>query len=76
MYEYNHYFKDVDHLTSIDVYRVIKLFDVSDPCVQHAVKKLLCSGSRGIKDAQKDITEARDSLNRYLIMKEEDSFGR
>jgi hypothetical protein len=28
-------------LTHIDVYRVLKLYNVTDPCLQHAVKKLL-----------------------------------
>lgn len=67
--EYPHYFKDVSHLDFIDVYMVSHLFEVKDHdtgCISHAVKKLLCSGSRGAKDHKKDITEARDTLNRYL----------
>ena len=36
---HEHYFKDVTHLKTIDVYRVLDLFDVSNPCVQHAIKK-------------------------------------
>ena len=42
---HEHYFKDVTHLKTIDVYRVLDLFGVLNPCVQHAVKKLLCSGN-------------------------------
>lgn len=67
-----HYFKDVSKLREIDVYRVLKLFEVDDPCIQHAIKKLLKAGKRGAKDAEQDIREAIDSLNRCLQMKAED----
>lgn len=38
---YPHYHKDVAHLKNIDVYRVLTLFKVNEPCIQHAIKKLL-----------------------------------
>lgn len=69
---HDHYFKDVTHLKTIDVYRVLDLFGVSNPCVQHAVKKLLCSGQRGVKDTRQDVQEAITSLVRYLEMQTED----
>ncbi len=69
---HEHYFKDVSHLKTIDVYRVLDLFGVSNPCIQHAVKKLLCSGTRGVKDERKDIEEAVSSLVRCLEMQTED----
>ena len=69
-----HYFKDVSHLETIDVYRVLELFNVVNPCVQHAVKKLLCSGVRnGGKSETQDIQEAIDSLNRFKEMEAEDA---
>lgn len=67
-----HYHKDVKHLDSVDVYRVLALFGVTDPCIQHAVKKLLCAGQRGVKDSSKDIREAVDTLERCLDMRGED----
>ena len=70
--KYPHYFKSVSHLETVDVYRVLSLFQVNDPCLQHAIKKLLCAGDRGDKSMIKDITEARDSLNRHLEMLNED----
>ena len=70
--KYPHYFKSVSHLEIVDVYRVLSLFQVNDPCIQHAIKKLLCAGDRGDKSMIKDITEARDSLNRHLEMLQED----
>ena len=72
MNEYKHYQKSVEHLKWIDVYRVLDLFGVSNPCLQHAIKKLLCAGQRGAKDERKDIEEAVSSLVRYLEMKTED----
>jgi hypothetical protein len=72
MEKHKHYYKDVSHLDTVDVYRVLQLFEVSDPCIQHAIKKLLVSGNRGYKDKTKDISEAIDSCNRYLEMAIED----
>ena len=72
MNEYKHYQKNVEHLKWIDVYRVLDLFGVLNPCVQHAVKKLLCSGQRGVKDTQQDVQEAITSLVRCLEMQTED----
>ena len=70
--QYPHYHKDVSKLETIDVYRVLTLFKVTEPCIQHSIKKLLCAGDRGDKSMIKDITEARDSLNRHLEMLQED----
>ena len=66
------YKKDVSHLDSIDVYRVLELFNVQSHAVGHAIKKLLCSGGRGAKDEAQDIQEAIDSLIRYQEMEKED----
>lgn len=67
--KHSHYYKDVRHLDYIDVYQVNKLFPVKDDtdCILHARKKLLvCGGRGGGKDMLKDITEAYDTLKRYL----------
>jgi oligoribonuclease (3'-5' exoribonuclease) len=71
--QYPHYFKDVGNLNAIDVYRVIDLWGVSNPCLQHALKKILVAGNRGVKDQIDDIEEAIISLQRYLEMVEEDA---
>ena len=70
---HDHYFKDVSNLKHIDIYRVLILFGVTDPCLQHATKKLLCAGNRGVKDELKDVQEAIASLTRYLEIKTEDN---
>jgi hypothetical protein len=72
-----HYHKDVRHLETIDVYWVLNLFNVTDPCIQHAVKKLLVAGGRGAgKDVGKDVQEAIDSLERFKEMRVEETVGR
>lgn len=66
---HDHYKKDVRHLDMVDVYRVLALWNVTDPCIQHAVKKLLVAGGRGAgKSFVKDIQEAIDSLERCKDM--------
>ena len=72
MNEYKHYQKSVEHLKWVDVYRVLDLFNVVNPCIQHAIKKLLCAGQRGVKDQKQDVQEAIASLLRYLEMQTED----
>lgn len=68
-----HYFKRVAGLETVDVYRVLELFSVTDPCLQHAVKKLLVAGGRGAgKDIGQDVKEAMDSLRRWQEMRLED----
>lgn len=73
--KYAHYYKPVPY-THVDVYRVLMLFGVTDPCVQHAIKKLLVPGGRGSKDRLKDLHEAVVSINRAIAMSEEDTAAR
>ena len=73
MTNYNKYFRDVSHLSTVDVYRVLELFDVTDHALGHAAKKLLLAGLRtGGKGQVVDVMEARDTLNRWLEMQAED----
>lgn len=67
-----HYYKDVEHLKTIDVYRVLDLWKVTDPCLQHAIKKLLNAGQRGCKNHTEDVQEAIVSLRRSIHMMQED----
>lgn len=70
--KHSHYHKNVSGLQSIDVYRVLRLFEVTDPCLQHAIKKLLVAGNRGAKDIAQDVQEAIDTLERWKEMSAED----
>jgi len=69
--KFSHYYKKVPG-EYIDVYRVLQLFEVSDPCIQHAVKKLLVAGKRGLKGLDKDVKEAIVSLERWQEMRNEE----
>jgi len=55
---------------NIDVYDVLKAFDVVNPATQHAIKKLLKGGERGFKDVNKDYQEAIDSILRAIELNE------
>mgnify|MGYP003434782628 CR=1 FL=1 len=62
---YPHYFKDVSAVDQIDVYAVLRLFEVTDPALFHAFKKIACAGKRGAKDQAQDVQEAIDALKRW-----------
>lgn len=72
--KHRHYFKNVKHLTEVDVYRVLRLYGVTDQAIGHAIKKLLVAGGRGGgKDITRDINEAIDTLQRWQEMEKEDN---
>lgn len=50
----------------IDVYDILKAFNVTNPATQHAIKKLLCAGDRGYKDKVQDLKEALASISRAI----------
>lgn len=47
----------------IDIYSVLAAFNVKNPAIQHAVKKLLCAGVRGKGDFTQDIKEAAEAVS-------------
>jgi hypothetical protein len=55
----------------VDVYSVLKAFNVTCPARQHAIKKLLCAGIRGKADERQDLEEARDAIERGLSLTKE-----
>ena len=69
----NPYIVDISKYNKLDIYRILSLYDVTDPCLQHAIKKLLCAGKRGVKNQTQDINEAILSLKRLLEMQGEDN---
>lgn len=50
----------------VDVYEVLKAFDVTDPALQHCIKKLLLPGGRRKGDKQADLKGAMAALNRAI----------
>ncbi len=71
--KHSHYFKQMPS-PDVDIYRVLLAFNVTDPCLQHAVKKLLVAGGRGGgKDIGRDVEEAIDTLQRWQEMRAEEA---
>ena len=65
MSKYNREIIGIDGtVTTVDVYRVIDAFGVSDPATQHAIKKMLCTGLRGHKDYLTDLNDSIESLQK------------
>lgn len=69
---FNHYYKNVSGLDEVDVYRILELFEVTNPAIAHAIKKLLVAGGRGSKSLERDVSEAISTLQRWQGMRLED----
>ena len=50
--------------TEVDVYDVLDAFEVTNPALQHLIKKALMPGERGHKDIEKDMREIISSAKR------------
>lgn len=70
--KHNHYFRDVYHLKKVDIYRILELFNVYDPCMQHVIKKAVACGRRGHKGTEIDVQDMIDTLTRWQEMRIED----
>jgi hypothetical protein len=57
--------------TVADVYAVIEAWDVRCPARQHALKKILCAGQRGVKTAEEDLIEAIQALDRAIALQQQ-----
>lgn len=51
---------------TIDVYDVLQAFEVTNPALQHLIKKALCAGLRGHKDREQDLSEILESAKRAI----------
>lgn len=52
----------------VDVYCVLNAFEVTDPALQHLIKKALCAGLRGHKNTEQDLQDIVDSGHRALTL--------
>ena len=50
----------------VDVYDILLAYAVTNPADQHAIKKMLMAGKRGVKDEIQDRKEAIQSLKRAI----------
>lgn len=73
MIQQNIYTKNIQTLNKLDVYRILHLYNVTDPCLQHSIKKLLCAGKRGSKNFLQDVSEAISALQRCIEMQQENN---
>lgn len=55
----------------IDPYRILKIYGITDPAHQHAIKKLLRAG-QSVKSLEQDIEETIVTLQRWKEMLRED----
>lgn len=53
-------------LPHIDIYRVLDAFEVKNPGIQHAVKKLLCAGLRNKGSLEQDLKESQDAITEAI----------
>lgn len=66
MRENNHYFIDVSDVDEVDFYEIAKRYNVTDPAVQHILKKCLAIGNRGHKDLETDLKDIFKTAKRAL----------
>lgn len=62
----NKYQREIKPGVFVDVYDVLKAWDVRNPALQHLIKKALAVGQRGHKDAAEDLQDIVDSAVRAL----------
>lgn len=63
---------DGEYAGRVDIYAVLKAYNVTCPGLQQAAKKILCAGLRGKGSRAQDIKEAMDALFRALQFAEAD----
>lgn len=62
----NKYMREIAPDVWVDVYDVLYAFAVTDPCLQHLIKKALATGVRGHKSTREDLIDIRDSAIRAV----------
>lgn len=66
MRENSHYFIDVSDVDEVDFYEIAKRYNVTDPAIQHILKKCLAIGNRGHKDLETDLKDILKTAKRAL----------
>jgi hypothetical protein len=67
----NKYSREIKQGVFVDVYDVLRAFNVTDPCLSHLTKKALAGGQRGHKDLGEDLRDILASAKRAVEMYEE-----
>lgn len=61
---------DPSKTVSIDIYELLRAFDVTCPAISHAVKKLLMPGQRGKGSKRADLVGALAAVNRAVQLED------
>lgn len=67
----NKYMREVKPGVFCDVYDILRAWEVTDPCLQHLLKKALQPGKRHHKDLEEDLKDILASAKRAVEMYEE-----
>ncbi len=67
----NKYSREIKPGVFVDVYDVLRAFEVTDGAIAHALKKLLAPGKRGHKDYLYDLNDVILSINRAIDLHKE-----
>ena len=62
----NKYQREIKSGVFVDVYDVLRAWDVRNPALQHLIKKALAVGQRGHKDVTEDLRDIVDSAVRAM----------
>ena len=62
--KHNKYLREIKVGVFVDVYDVLKAWDVRNPALQHLIKKALQAGGRGHKDLTTDLADITASAIR------------
>lgn len=68
---HNKYLREIKPGVFVDIYGVLSAWKVTDPCLQHAAKKVLQAGERGHKDRLEDLQDIVDSAQRAIEIHKE-----
>lgn len=68
----NKYMRAIKPGVFVDVYDVLKAFNVTCPAMAHGIKKALAPGQRGVKTSIQDKQEAIASLERSIEMERQE----
>lgn len=64
------YHREIKSGVFVDTYDVLMAFEVTNPAMQHALKKMLAPGQRGVKDTIQDMKEAIQSIERAIELEQ------
>ena len=67
----NKYLREIKPGVNVDVYDILRAYQVYDPAIQHAIKKLLMPGQRGHKSRLTDLKEALEGIEEVIEYEEE-----